>query len=46
MIVFSNTTAIQHVKLGDLALQLFGNEQGIELELPKHFAHKPVDLLS
>ncbi len=39
-------TVLQHVKLGDLALQLFGNEQGIELELPKHFAHKPVDLLS
>jgi antitoxin FitA len=39
-------TVLQQVKLGDLALQLFGNEQGIELELPKHFAHKPMDLLS
>ena len=39
-------TVLQQVKLGDLALQLFGNEQGIELELLKHSAHKPMDLLS
>jgi plasmid stability protein len=31
-------TVLQQVKLGDLALQLFGNEQGIELELLKHSA--------
>ena len=39
-------TVLQQVKLGDLALQLFGNEQCIELELPKYSAHKPMDLLS
>jgi len=34
----------QDIKLGDLALQLFGEEHGIELELPGYPAHEPIDL--
>lgn len=30
------------LRLGDLALQLFGAENGIELGLPKHAAHEPL----
>jgi plasmid stability protein len=38
--------AVTHpIKLGDMALQLFGEEQGVELELPEHPAHEPMDLL-
>jgi len=33
------------IKLGDMALQLFGEKQGIELELPEHTPHEPLDLL-
>ena len=33
------------VKLGDMALQLFGEKQGIELELPEHTPHEPLELL-
>lgn len=33
------------VKLGDMALQLFGEKQSIELELPEHTPHEPLDLL-
>ncbi|MGZ5014938.1 MAG: FitA-like ribbon-helix-helix domain-containing protein [Methylobacter sp.] len=32
------------IKLGDLALQLFGEQQGIDLELPKHTPHEPLEL--
>jgi hypothetical protein len=42
---FLKKTVLQQVKLGDLALQLFGNEQGIELELMTDSAHKPMDLI-
>ena len=38
-------TVLQQVKLGDLALQFFGNEQGIELELITHWAHQPMNLM-
>lgn len=30
------------LRLGDLAVQLFGQESGIELELPQHEAHEPL----
>lgn len=30
------------VRLGDLALQLFGQDAGVELVLPKHAAHEPL----
>lgn len=30
------------VRLGDLAVQLFGRQHGIELELPKHTPHEPM----
>ncbi|MCX7094525.1 MAG: Arc family DNA-binding protein [Methylobacter sp.] len=33
------------VKLGDMALQLFGEKQGVELELPEHTPHEPLNLL-
>jgi len=33
-----------HVKLADMALQLFGETHGIELELPDYAAHEPMDL--
>ena len=39
--------AVTHqIKLGDLALQLFGEEQGVELDLSEYIAHEPMDLLS
>ena len=31
-------------RLGDLALGIFGPHHGVDLELPKHAAHKPVGL--
>ena len=33
------------IKLGDMALQLFGETQGVELELSEHTLHEPLDLL-
>ena len=33
------------IKLGDMALQLFGETHGVELELPEHKPHEPLDLL-
>ncbi|MEE7625677.1 hypothetical protein V3O24_05840 [Methylobacter sp. Wu8] len=33
------------IKLGDMALQLFGEKHGVELELPEHTPHEPLDLL-
>jgi len=30
------------LRLGDLALQVFGAENGIDLDLPKHVAHEPL----
>ena len=33
------------VKLGDMAVQLFGEHHGIELELPEHTPHEPLELL-
>lgn len=29
-------------KLGDLSLQFFGPESGVELELPRHAPHEPL----
>jgi plasmid stability protein len=31
-------------RLGDLAQQLFGPVQGVDLELPERAAHEPVDM--
>ena len=33
------------IRLGDMALQLFGETQGVELELSEHTPHEPLDLL-
>lgn len=33
---------IAPMRLGDLALQLFGVENGVELVLPTHTAHEPI----
>ena len=30
--------------LGDMALEYFGTSFGVELELPKHSPHNPIDL--
>lgn len=38
--------AVTHqIRLGDMALQLFGETDGIELDMPEHKAHEPMDLL-
>lgn len=31
-------------RLGDLALDLFGPRHGVDLELPEHAPHAPIDL--
>ncbi len=31
-------------RLGDLALQIFGPRHGVDLELPEHVPHRPIDL--
>ena len=31
-------------RLGDLALRLFGPHRGVDLELPAHIPHMPMDL--
>jgi plasmid stability protein len=31
-------------RLGDLALEVFGPNRGVDLELPERTAHEPVDL--
>lgn len=31
-------------RLGDLALRLFGPHHGVDLELPEHVPHVPMDL--
>lgn len=33
------------IKIGYMALQLFGEKQGIELELPIYTPHEPLELL-
>ncbi|NOT84185.1 MAG: Arc family DNA-binding protein [Methylococcaceae bacterium] len=33
----------QHLKLGDMAVQLFGETAGVELEMLKQPAHEPMD---
>ena len=33
------------IKLGDMALQLFGETQGVELELSEYTKYEPLDLL-
>ncbi|SJM94212.1 conserved hypothetical protein [Crenothrix polyspora] len=38
-------TVTSEKKLGDMALELFGETQGVELNLPEHTAHEPMDLL-
>ena len=32
-------------RIGDMALQYFGEQFGGELELPQHLPHEPLDLL-
>ena len=32
------------LRLGDLALKFFGADAGVELELPQHTPHQPLDL--
>lgn len=32
------------VRLGDLALQYFGKEHGLDLELPRHNPHQAIEL--
>lgn len=32
------------IRLGDMAVQLFGEQHGAELELPEHTAHEPLEL--
>lgn len=34
------------LRLGDLALQLFGAENGVELVLPKYTTHEPISFES
>jgi antitoxin FitA len=36
----------QDIKLGDMAVHLFGEAHGVDLELPSHPAHEPIDLSS
>ena len=31
-------------RLGDLAVQIFGPRSGVDLDLPQHPAHRPVNL--
>ncbi len=31
-------------RIGDMALQYFGEQFGAELELPQHLPHEPLDL--
>jgi plasmid stability protein len=31
-------------RLGDLALQIFGPQHGVDLELPEHAPHQPTEL--
>ncbi len=31
-------------RLGDLALRIFGPHHGVDLELPEHASHAPMDL--
>ena len=31
-------------RIGDMALQYFGEQSGAELELPQHLPHEPLDL--
>lgn len=32
------------VKIGDLAREYFGEENGVDLQLPKHSPHEPMNL--
>lgn len=36
----------QDIRLGDMALQLFGEAHGVKLELPSYPVHEPIDLSS
>ena len=37
-------TVEEEPRLGDLALKLFGTDAGIELDLPQHTPHEPLEL--
>ena len=34
----------KHLRLGDLALQCFGPDEGVDLELREHAQHQPMEL--
>ncbi|SJM94870.1 conserved hypothetical protein [Crenothrix polyspora] len=36
-------TVTSEKKLGDIALELFGETHGVELNLLKHITHEPMD---
>ncbi len=40
----SSSHSPDQLRLGDLALQLFGPDGGVELELPPHAPHQPLEL--
>jgi hypothetical protein len=40
----NDTGTEEEPRLGDLALQLFGADAGVELELQHHIAHQPLEL--
>ncbi|MDU9049153.1 MAG: hypothetical protein Q3M30_09890 [Candidatus Electrothrix sp. Rat3] len=39
-----DTVTEEEPRLGDLALQLFGADAGVDLNLPQHRAHQPLEL--
>lgn len=41
---FSEDVSIKPLRLGDLAVKLFGTTSGIDMNLPQHPPHKPLEL--
>lgn len=39
----ANNMTNKQLRIGELAVKLFGSIDGIDLHLPKHPAHKPLD---
>ena len=37
-------SSLSNLRLGDIALQCFGPDAGVELELPQHSPHQPLEL--
>ena len=44
LLVNLKETVEEEPRLGDLALKLFGADAGIELDLPQHTPHEPLEL--